>query len=153
MGGSVGGSGWLWSWDMVGRWCWRMQEIEWDFLWFKKVHSGVRVVGVMYVYILKNVCLFWAVWVFWSRFFCLLFLRVDCECNWPFHATAFKSASAFNGDLNQWDVGEVATMLASKSIRMLENDLTWRELMLLWLKGSVGGLGLFWWCDVQMVER
>ncbi len=40
----------------------------------------------------------------------------------------------------------------SKSICILENDLAWRELMLLWLEGSVGGLG--WWrCDRRMVER
>ncbi len=63
-----------------------------------------------------------------SAFF---FLRVDCECNRPsFLATVFWRASAFNGNLNQWDVGKVTTMEESKSIRIVENDLTWRELML-----------------------
>ena len=57
--------------------------------------------------------------------FRLLFLRVDCECNrLSFLATVFANASAFNGDLNQWDVAKVTTMQESKSIRMLENGLT-----------------------------
>ena len=51
----------------------------------------------------------------------LLFLRVDCECNRPpLFATVFYDASAFNGDLNQWDVANVTDMFQSKSIRMLE---------------------------------
>ncbi len=41
-----------------------------------------------------------------------------------FLATAFNLASAFNGDVNQWDVAKVTTMYASKSIRIVENDLT-----------------------------
>ncbi len=99
-------------------------------------------------------CILWAVTVFWSEFFRLLFLRVDCECNrHSFLATVIYGASAFNGDLNQWDVANVASMLYSKSIRILENDLTWHELMLLWLEGSVGGLSWWWWCDIKMVER
>ena len=58
-------------------------------------------------------------------FFRLLFLRVDCECNLPsFLATVFLSASAFNGDLSQWDVAKVTDMSNSKSIRIFENDLT-----------------------------
>jgi hypothetical protein len=44
----------------------------------------------------------------------------------------FYQAYAFNGDVNQWDVANVNTMYQSKSIRILENDLAWRELMLLW---------------------
>jgi surface protein len=56
-------------------------------------------------------------------FFRLFFLRVDCECNRPsFLATVFSKASAFNGDLNQWDVAEVTDMTASKSTRIVEND-------------------------------
>jgi surface protein len=39
-----------------------------------------------------------------------------------FHATVFYGASAFNGDLNQWDVAEVTIMSGSKSIRILEKD-------------------------------
>jgi surface protein len=106
---------------------------------------------------LKNFCVLWSVWVFWSGFIRLFFLRVDCECNRPsFLATVFAvlnfPASAFNGDLSQWDVAKVTDMSYSKSIRILENDLTWRELMLLWLEGSVGGFGWWWWCDVKMVE-
>jgi hypothetical protein len=51
--------------------------------------------------------------------FCLLVLRFDCECNRPsFVATAFQHASAFNGDLNQWDVAKVGAMLQSKSTRI-----------------------------------
>jgi hypothetical protein len=52
-------------------------------------------------------------------------LRIDCGCNRPsFLATVFSSASAFNRDLNQWDVAKVAVMSYSKLIRILENDLT-----------------------------
>jgi surface protein len=48
-------------------------------------------------------------------------LRVDCECNRPSClATVFYEASAFNGDLNQWDVAKVADMHYSKSIRIVE---------------------------------
>ncbi len=83
---------------------------------------------------LKNVCLLWAVTVFWSGSFGLLFLRVDCECNRPsFLAKVFNQASAFNSDLSSWDVAQVTTMSNSKSIRILEYYLTWRELMLLLL--------------------
>jgi hypothetical protein len=53
------------------------------------------------------------------------FLRVDCEDNRPsFFATVFDGASVFNGNLNQWDVAKVTTMYASKSIHIVENDLT-----------------------------
>ena len=41
-----------------------------------------------------------------------------------FLATVFGFAYAFNGDLKQWDVAKVTSMEQSKSIRMLENDLT-----------------------------
>ncbi len=41
-----------------------------------------------------------------------------------FLATVFNYASAFNGDLNQWDVSNVTDMSASKSISILEDDLT-----------------------------
>jgi surface protein len=64
--------------------------------------------------------------------FRLLFLRVDRECNRSsILATVFYKATVFNVDLNQWDVAEVTDMSASKSIRIVENDLTWRELVLL----------------------
>ena len=54
-----------------------------------------------------------------------VFLRVDCECNRPsFLATVFDAASAFNGDLSQWNVAKVTTMLQSKSIQIEEKDLT-----------------------------
>jgi hypothetical protein len=57
-------------------------------------------------------------------------LRVDCECNRPsFLAKVFQDASAFNGDLNQWDVAKVTLMESSKSIRIVANDLTGRELV------------------------
>ncbi len=73
---------------------------------------------------LKIVCLLWAITVFCSGFFCILFLRVDCARNAPFFlATVFSDASAFNGDLSQWGVAKVITMAYSKSIRILENDL------------------------------
>ncbi len=55
--------------------------------------------------------------------FCVLFLRV-CESNRPsFLATVFRFASAFNGDLSQWDVATVTSMSRSKSIRIVEEDL------------------------------
>jgi surface protein len=92
--------------------------------------------------------------VLWSGYILLLFLRVDCECNRPsFLATVFSGAIAFNGDLSLWDVAKVTEMNGSKSVRILTNGLTWRELMLLGLEGSVGGLGWWWWWDVMMVER
>jgi hypothetical protein len=57
--------------------------------------------------------------------FHLPFLRVDCECNRPsLRVTVFYGASAFNGDLRQWDVAKVITKALSESIRILENDLT-----------------------------
>ncbi len=92
--------------------------------------------------------------IFWSGFFHLLFLRIDCGCNGPSClVTVFQSAYAFNGELNQWDVSKVSGFSDSKSMRMVENDLTWCELLLLWSEGSLGGLGWWWWCDVKMVER
>jgi surface protein len=56
----------------------------------------------------------------------------------------FEDASAFNEDLSQWDVAKVTTMGRSKSIRIVENDLTWRELMLLcdWRRVQSKGLAL-----------
>ena len=57
-------------------------------------------------------------------------MRVDCECNRPsFFATVFSSASAFNGDLSQWNVASVTNMYASKSISILEKDLAGREFL------------------------
>ncbi len=41
-----------------------------------------------------------------------------------FLATVFRSAYAFNGDINQWDVAKVTTFYESKRIRIAENDLT-----------------------------
>ncbi len=70
--------------------------------------------------------------MFEGAFFRLLFLRVGCQCNRPsFLVTVFATASIFNRDLNQWDVAIVANMQGSKSILILENDLTRRELILL----------------------
>ncbi len=40
-----------------------------------------------------------------------------------FLAAVFYQASAFNGDLNQWNVAKVLSMYGSKSIRIVENDL------------------------------
>jgi hypothetical protein len=52
------------------------------------------------------------------------------ECNRSsFLATVFYQASAFNGALNQWDVAKVTTMLLSKSVRIMEKALMWREHM------------------------
>ena len=57
-------------------------------------------------------------------------MRVDCECNRPsFFATVFYGASAFNGDLSQWNVASVTSMSNSKSISILEKDLTGREFL------------------------
>ncbi len=44
-----------------------------------------------------------------------------------FLATVFLSASAFNGDLNKWDVSKVTTIYSSKSIRVCKNGLTRSE--------------------------
>jgi hypothetical protein len=94
---------------------------------------------------LKIVCLLWSVIVFWSGFFLpLSFLRVDCECNRPsFLTTVFTSASAFNGNLNQWNVAKVTTMLDSKSI------MAWRDVNSCYCEGSVGGWGCWWLCGVK----
>ena len=52
------------------------------------------------------------------------------ECNRPsFFATVFYDASAFNGDLSQWNVASVTDMSRSKSISILEKDLTGREFL------------------------
>jgi hypothetical protein len=60
-----------------------------------------------------------------GSFFHLLFLRVDCECNRPsFLATVFHFASAFNGNIIQWNVANVNSMQQSKSICIVENDFT-----------------------------
>jgi hypothetical protein len=84
----------------------------------------------------------------------MLFNCIFCECNRPsFLATVFRSAFAFNGDLNQWDVATVTTMQYSKSIRILENDLfdcrvqsgVWvggDDLMLRWQRGGVEERGI-----------
>ena len=57
----------------------------------------------------------------------------------------FDGASAFNRDLNQWDVAKVTTMYASKSTSILESDLIG-----VFSRGiGVGGDD----CAVKMVER
>ena len=57
-------------------------------------------------------------------------MRVDCECNRPsIFATVFGGASVFNRDLSQWDVAKVTSMSSSKSISILEKDLTGREFL------------------------
>jgi surface protein len=38
--------------------------------------------------------------------------------------SAFMALRSFNDNLSQWDVSKVTTMLSSKSIRILENDVT-----------------------------
>jgi surface protein len=72
---------------------------------------------VCHVCHLKNACLLWVVCEYFDQgsSLGLLFLRVDCEYNRPFFlATVFQYASAFNGDLNQWDVAKVTYMGGSK---------------------------------------
>jgi surface protein len=59
-----------------------------------------------------------------GSFFRLLFLCVDYECIRNFFpATVFRSASAFNGDLTQWDVAKITDMQESKLIRIVENGM------------------------------
>ncbi len=41
-----------------------------------------------------------------------------------FLATVFEADSAFNGDLSKWNVAKVTNMQLSKSIRIMEKDLT-----------------------------
>ncbi len=105
--------------------------------------GGVWVGGVMNV--------IWRMFAFFGQFgyydqgssFCLLFLSVDCECNRPFYlATVFYGASAFNGTLDQWDVATVTSLGGSKSIRIMANDLTWRELTLLCVWRVPSGVGV-----------
>jgi surface protein len=61
-------------------------------------------------------------------------------------ATVFGGASAFNGDLNQWNVGSVTDMSFSKSIRIVwKNALTCREVScycVIWRGPSGGGFGV-----------
>ncbi len=77
------------------------------------------------------------------------------ECYRPsFLAAVFYYASAFNGNIQQWNVANVVNTLDySKSICMLENDLTRLGLMLLcdWRVPS-WVWGWWWWCGVKMVE-
>ena len=52
-------------------------------------------------------------------------MRIDIECKRPsFLGTVFADSYDFNGDLSQWDVAKVTSMSESKSIRIVENDLT-----------------------------
>ncbi len=43
-----------------------------------------------------------------------------------FLATVFCSNTVFNGEVNMWDVSKVTNLYAGRSIRMFENDFTWR---------------------------
>ena len=97
----------------------------------KEVHSGggVGVGRVSDVCIYVEECCLPSVGC-WSILIRVLpsafvFLRVDCECNRPsFLATVFWGASAFDGDLSQWDVASVTDMTGSKSTLIVENDFT-----------------------------
>jgi surface protein len=53
-------------------------------------------------------------------FCCIIFLPYEPS----FLATVFSFCYEFNGDLKQWDVAKVTDMSGSKSIRIVENDLT-----------------------------
>jgi surface protein len=93
---------------------------------------------------LKNGYLLWLSQYFNQGSLAFFSRVVDCECNRPpILATVFFGASTFNGDLSQWDVTKVTNMFASKSVRILKNNLTWRELMLLcnWKAQSGVGVG------------
>jgi hypothetical protein len=61
-------------------------------------------------------------------------------------ATVFAYASAFNGDLHQWNVASVTSMTYSKSIRIVwKNALTCREVScccVIWRVPSGGGFGV-----------
>ncbi len=125
--------------------CLRMTSRDLNMLlWFKEARSGVWVGRVMYV-IWRNFRLLWAVTVLWSGFFCLLYLRVDCECKWPsFLATVFRD-SYFNGDLSQWNVAKVTTMEYSKSQLMFEDDVAWPEHAIV-VQGGSFGVWVGGWC-------
>jgi hypothetical protein len=74
--------------------------------------------------VIRRTVVFYGLFEYFDQgsFYRLLFLRVDCECNRSSSlATVFYSASAFNGDLNQWDVAKVTTVEASKSICIVKN--------------------------------
>jgi hypothetical protein len=96
----------VWGWRNVTLTCsCNSRSFNWRFGWWSDVCN------------LENVSLLYAVRVFWSGFFRLLFLRYDCERNRPsFLATVFHGALAFNGDLNHWDVAKVTAMNWSKSL-------------------------------------
>ena len=79
------------------------------------------------------------IWIMFAFFWLLSILihvvfRLSIVARWLenviyllFLATVFSGAggpSAFNGDLNKWDVAKVTSMSQSKSIRTSENDLT-----------------------------
>jgi surface protein len=55
-------------------------------------------------------------------YFCHSILNAIGHFLWK-HA-GFLKASAFNGDLNKWNVANVTIMQGSKSIRIVENGLT-----------------------------
>ena len=147
------------AWHQVDRYVWGRRNVTWTWSCdWRRLTRGFGLVNRV-LYVVWRRCWFrWAVRAFWSgfSFFRLLFLRVDCECNRPSClATVFYYASAFNGDLNQWDVAKVTSMFESKSLCIVENDWTWRELMLLcdWRRVPSGVWDCWWWCAVKMVER
>ncbi len=95
-------------------------------LWFKEFQKGVLVCGV----------------------------RVDCEHNQPtFLATVFYQATAFNRDLNQWDVAKVTTMQTSKW--RMTWLVTWTHAIV--IEGFSRGVELMvmMWCKdcIEMVAR
>jgi hypothetical protein len=104
---------------------------------------------------LKNVCPSLG----WLSFVIRVVFRLSVNACWLanliclfFPATVFY-LSVFNGDLSQWDVAKVTEMGYSKSMRSVDIDLSWRELMPLRLEDLVGSYGWGWGCDVKMLER
>ncbi len=90
--------------------------------WCKAVHSGGGGWGGLFglVGLMRVDQTILARWSDGSSF------DLSCSCALTVHvisllvfATVFLQASAFNGDLNQWDVASVTTMFGSKSIRVV----------------------------------
>ncbi len=137
-----------WGWRNIASTC---------FLWLKDFHSG----GLGWWsdgWSFKNVCLFWAVSVFWSGFFRLLFLHVDCECSRPFFLRQClillppSTESSISGTSRKLPICEIVS-------QYVYWRMTWRDVnSYLWLNSYYcdwrvqSGVGLVVMMRCKMVE-
>jgi hypothetical protein len=119
-------------------------------LWFKEVDSGFGLVE-------------WCIHVIWRMFAFFGLSQYSDQGSSAFYSCALTVNVIGRHFLHQCFTrlpSSTETSISGTSrelpicnlVSKYENGLTWREFMLLWLEGSVGGLG-WWWCDVKMVGR